>query len=312
MDSKVVIQAENLTKVYRVGVLRRSVEAVTSLNLNVFEGEVFAFLGLNGAGKTTTIKLLLGHARPTFGRTSLFGISSENPQSRFQVGYLPDLPHFYNFLSSLELLDYAGKLFGLEKTERTERSKVLIKQVGLEGRENEPLRGFSRGMLQRVGLAQALINNPKLLILDEPLGGLDPAGRAELRKIIMELKDQEKTIFFSSHILDDAQRIADRVGIINSGRLVALGTLDELLTTNTGWEIRVEPIANKEIIRQLDTLDSVITHDSNGSNISVESEKDFHKVLSLASQGIVHLKSIEDRRSSLEDVFLQELSKSKK
>ena len=310
MDNQVVIQIDDLTKIYRVGVLRRSVEAVKGLDLNVFAGEVFAFLGQNGAGKTTTIKLLLGHARPTSGCTSLFGIDSRKPQSRYKVGYLPDLPHFYNFLSSLELLDYAGRLFGINKSYRIDRSRKLIKQVGLEGRENDPLRGFSRGMLQRIGLAQALINDPELLIIDEPLVGLDPAGSAELRHIILNLKERGKTIFFSSHILDDAQRIADRVGIINKGKLDSVGTLNELLTTKSGWDIRLAPIANRDILRQIANLETTIFHDSNSCSIKVENERDFKTILGWASQGLIHLKSIEDRRLSLEDVFLQELSKS--
>ncbi len=310
MSNRAVIQTEELSKTYRIGVLRRSVEAVSSLNLNVFEGEVFAFLGLNGAGKTTTIKLLLGHAQPTSGFASLFDLNSDNPQSRYQVGYLPDLPHFYSFLTSLELLDYAGKLFGIEKAERLSRSRSLINQVGLEGRDNEPLRGFSRGMLQRIGLAQALINDPQLVILDEPLGGLDPAGRLELRNVISNLSEQGKTVFFSSHILDDAQRIADRVGIIHKGKLVATGSMEELLSTHSGWEIRVRPISNNDIISRLNNLEVSTTHDPGSSNILVTNEADFKTILNWASCGDIIIRQITDRRSSLEDTFLKELSKS--
>lgn len=309
MGENAIIHTEKLTKIYRLGITRRPVEAIIGLNLDVFEGEVFAFIGLNGAGKTTTIQLLLDHVRPTSGSAYIFGRDSRDYRCRRKVGFLPDLPHFYRFLTATEILDYTGKLFGLSLKERENRSRDLIDLVGLNKRADEPLKGFSRGMLQRIGLAQALINHPELVILDEPLGGLDPVGRMELREIIVDLKRQGSTVFFSSHILDDAQRIADRVAIIHQGKLLAIGTLDELLTSKPGWEVELEPIngflveefsrANKYDFKQFDKRFLVTIGDEAGLN----------EICSLAHQGKLKLESVNRRRLDLEHAFLKELEK---
>jgi len=307
LNSTPAIRTEALTKIYRPGLFEKPTTAVSNLDIEIPEGEVFGFIGLNGAGKTTTIKLLLDHARPTNGRALLFGEDARNPRTRARVGYLPDLPHFHQFLSAGELLDYAGKLFGLSYNVRRERSEKLLKSVGLEGHERERLRNFSRGMLQRLGLAQALINEPALVILDEPLGGLDPIGRADLREIISGLKSEGRTVFFSSHILDDAQRIADRIGIIHQGRMIACGKMDELLTKRQDWEVELEAVDGFDILKICREMEWQANLKENLFTVSVPDEEALRQVYTFASEGKIRLLSVEQRRLSLEEAFLKEV-----
>lgn len=309
MSSNPVISTDNLTKIYRLGVRRHPVEALTGLNLDVFEGEVFAFIGLNGAGKTTTIKLLLDHARPSAGQAKILNIDTRNPKARQLVGYLPDMPYFHRFLTASELLAYTGRLFGLSRTVCKYKSQELLKLTGLEGRENEPLKGFSRGMLQRVGLAQALVNDPQVIILDEPLGGLDPIGRFEIRQTITRLKNEGKTIFFSSHILEDAQKTADRIGIIHKGKLLATGTLEELLADRKSWEIEIE-ISN-ELDLERWTSAKGIDMDVNGTRavLHIQLDEDLKTVYRWAAESRLTILSAGLKRISLEEAFLKELGR---
>ena len=307
--SSAAIETDALTKHYFPGIRRRRVEAVNDLNLTVKSGEIFAFLGLNGAGKTTTIKLLLDHVRSTRGFARLFGIDARRPAARRKVGYLPDMPHFYRFLTARELLDYTGRLFGIPRDERRRRSGELLEQVDLAGRADEPLGGFSRGMLQRIGLAQALVNEPELLILDEPLGGLDPLGRSEIRNIIVSLKGEGRSVFFSSHILDDAERIADRVGIIHQGRLLACGTLPELLTRQPGWVAEVSPGDGAEfarLCRQFGWSTEIIDH---SFRVTLPNEAGVRELHRLAAEGKAVVHSLSSRQLNLEEAFLQELER---
>lgn len=309
MSGAPVIRTEALTKHYFLGVRRRRVEAVNDLNLNVGAGEIFAFLGLNGAGKTTTIKLLLDHARPTNGRATLFGMDARKPAARRKVGYLPDLPHFYQFLTARELLNYTGRLFGIGGATREQRREKLLHQVGLDGRGDEPLGGFSRGMLQRVGLAQALMNDPELVILDEPLGGLDPMGRVDLRNIIARLKGEGRTVFFSSHLLDDAQRIADKVGIIHQGRLLACGMLQELLTRKTGWEAEIAPLEGSDIAA-LCRVHGWTWEKADGTyRVTLPNEVGVRELHRLAGEGQAVVQSLGRRQISLEEAFVEELER---
>ncbi len=310
MPETVAIVADNLRKTYYLGVRRRPVVALRDVSFEVKRGEVFAFLGLNGAGKTTTIKMLLDHARPSAGRCFLFGIDAKFPKSRERVGYMPDLPNFYRFLTAAELLDYFGRLHGLSRHDRNSRSEKLINLVGLKGRESEPLKGFSRGMLQRVGLAQALIGDPELLILDEPLGGLDPVGRYEFHNIIQTLKTDGRTIFFSSHILEDAQKIADRVGIIHQGTLVVSGTMSELVKQQSGYEIELYSSQNTPTIEKMaEEKGWNLTRSESVISITIPNETEIQEVVSLASINNVMIHSIIPLQKSLEDVFISELEK---
>lgn len=203
--------------------------ALQGLDLTVRAGEVFGFLGPNGAGKTTTMNVLLGFVQPTSGAAYLFGVDVRQPIARQRIGYLPELTYYYKFLSAEEILRFYAKIFGIPSSEAEQRIDRLIKLVELEHARKRPLKSYSKGMQQRVGLAQALINNPDLLILDEPTSGLDPLGRMKVRQIIQRLKDDGKTVFFSSHELGEVETVCDRVAIVNQGELKVEGRVDELV-----------------------------------------------------------------------------------
>jgi ABC-2 type transport system ATP-binding protein len=307
-DARAAVTALELSKDYYLGVRRKKVTALDGLNLTVEAGEVFAFLGLNGAGKTTTIKLLLDHARPTVGRCLLFGIDSRLPESRRNVGYMPDLPHFYRFLSAREALDYFGRLNGLSRVERSHSSDRLLELVGLEKAANDRLDGFSRGMLQRVGLAQALLGDPRLLILDEPLGGLDPVGRHEFNRIIQQLKSEGRTIFFSSHILEDAEKIADRVGILHKGKLLACGRPGELMPVQSGWEVEVQTTA-PEADSLLARFESKESTGPDGYRIQAGDQAALNELFRLAGEGRIKIQEVNPKRATLEEAFLAEIGK---
>lgn len=202
--------------------------AVRDLNLRVEAGQVFGFLGPNGAGKTTTMNVLLGFVPPTAGSASLFGVDVRKPIARQRIGYLPELTYYYKFLTAEELLRFYAKIFGLTLSETDKRIIALVKLVELESASKRPIKTYSKGMQQRVGLAQALINNPDLLILDEPTSGLDPLGRMKVREIIQRLKNEGKTVFFSSHELGEVETVCDRVAIIHQGELKMEGSVSDL------------------------------------------------------------------------------------
>jgi ABC-2 type transport system ATP-binding protein len=229
MSDRAVIAVDRLAKVYRAGLLLREVRALDGVSLEVRPGEIFGFLGPNGAGKTTTIKMLLGFVRPTAGTARVLGGDPGDPAVRRRVGFLPEQPYFYDYLTGAEFLDYVGRLHGLRAGVRRERAARLLEETGIAEAAGRPLRKYSKGMLQRIGLAQALINEPELVVLDEPMSGLDPMGRKQVRDLILRLKGEGRTVFFSSHILSDVETLSDRVAMLGRGRLVGLGTVDELL-----------------------------------------------------------------------------------
>lgn len=229
------IAVEGLSKTFRPPFRLKKVRAVRSVSFTVNPGEVFGFLGPNGAGKTTTIKVLTGLIRPTAGRATVLGGPPTSIEVKARVGFLPEQPYFYDYLKPTELLDIFGRLFGMDRGARRRRIHELLDLVGLAHAKDRTLRKFSKGMLQRVGLAQALLNDPELLILDEPMSGLDPIGRKEVADLVASLKASGKTIFFSSHILADIERLCDRVVILDRGELKAQGRLDDLLAGGR-WE----------------------------------------------------------------------------
>jgi ABC-2 type transport system ATP-binding protein len=225
-----ILKTEKLRVEYRSREARQPVKiALSGLDLEVGAGEVFGFLGPNGAGKTTTMNVLLGFVPPTSGAASLFGIDVRQPIARQRIGYLPELTYYYKFLTAVELLHFYAKIFGLPRATASERIAALLKLVELEAAAKRPIKSYSKGMQQRVGLAQALINNPDLLILDEPTSGLDPLGRMKVRQIIQRLKQEGKTVFFSSHELGEVESVCDRVAIIHQGELKAIGRVDEIV-----------------------------------------------------------------------------------
>ncbi len=223
------IRTEGLRKEYRLGFWRRRVPVLHALDLCVEPGETFGYLGPNGAGKTTTLKLLMGLVQPSGGRAWLLDREVHEAETRRRVGFLPELPSFYDYLSGEEFLRHMARLAGVPRTEAWEQIPELLRRVGLAHAARLQLRKYSKGMLQRVGLAQALLGDPALVLLDEPMSGLDPVGRKEVRDIILQLRAEGRTVFFSSHIIPDMEMICDRVGILLRGRLVRVGRLDELL-----------------------------------------------------------------------------------
>jgi ABC-2 type transport system ATP-binding protein len=228
--SDVVLQIENLVVEFRTREVAQGVKrAVKGLNLTVRQGEVFGFLGPNGAGKTTTMNVLLGFVPPTSGGASIFGVSVREPIARQRIGYLPEMTYYYKFLTAEELLRFYAKIFRIPRAETARRIDEVLKLVELEHARKRPIRTYSKGMQQRVGLAQALINNPDLLIFDEPTSGLDPLGRMKVREIIQRLKNDGKTVFFSSHELGEVETICDRVAILSQGELKVEGRVEELV-----------------------------------------------------------------------------------
>ena len=232
-----ILQTQKLRVEYRSRELRQGTKvALNGLDLEVRAGEVFGFLGPNGAGKTTTMNVLLGFVPLTSGSASLFGIDVRQPIARQRIGYLPELTYYYKFLTAEELLRFYAKIFGLARAEADKRIAELLKLVELEHAAKRPIKSYSKGMQQRVGLAQSLINNPDLLILDEPTSGLDPLGRMKVREIIQRLKEQGKTVFFSSHELGEVETVCDRVAIVHQGELKAVGTVAEVTAGHENLE----------------------------------------------------------------------------
>jgi len=224
-----MVRTENLGMVFRAGFKRRKVTALKGLDLEVRQGETFGFLGPNGAGKTTTLKILMGLIYPTSGKAWLMGKELGDVSVKHRLGFLPEQPYFYEYLTASEFLDFYGRLFGMSSGTRKARAAELLALVGLDHARDLQLRKFSKGMLQRIGIAQALINDPELVVLDEPMSGLDPVGRKDVKDIIIHLKERGKTIFFSTHILPDVEVVCDRVAILVKGELRAMGAVGDLL-----------------------------------------------------------------------------------
>ncbi len=236
------IEISGLTKRYSVGFLRKIEKtALQDLSLAVSEGEIFGYLGPNGAGKTTTLKLLMGLMYPTSGSASILGRPVSSPEVKRSIGFLPEQPYFYDYLTARELLEYYAGLSDVPAKDRRKRAEAMLSRVGMADAASTQLRKFSKGMLQRVGIAQAIIHDPKMVFLDEPMSGLDPIGRREVRDLIQELNDEGKTVFFSTHILSDAEVLCDRIAVLNKGRLRGVGVVAELLADSRGkmeviWE----------------------------------------------------------------------------
>jgi ABC-2 type transport system ATP-binding protein len=250
MSHEVIIETRNLTKVYRDFWGRPKVQALKALDLKVHRGEIFGLLGPNGSGKTTTIKLLLGLLFPTEGEALIFNEPTTNVSKNERIGYLPEESYLYKFLNAEETLQFYGRLFKIPGGERNKRVGQLIDMVGLSAAKHRQLREYSKGMQRRIGLAQALINNPELILLDEPTSGLDPIGTAEIKHLIRELREQGKTIVLSGHLLADMQDICDRIAILHRGELKELGRVSDLLTVQDVTQIKarnLSPAALEEI-----------------------------------------------------------------
>jgi len=308
-----VVRTENLTKEFRESSLirRHCVKALDSLNLQVEMGEIFGYLGPNGAGKTTTFKLLLGLIFPTSGTAWVLGKHIREVKFKREVGFLPEQPYFYDYLTGEEFLDFYAQLFRFDKGTRKQKVRNLLAMVGLEEAGSTQLRKFSRGMLQRIGIAQALINDPELVILDEPLSGLDPIGRKEVRDIIFRLKSEGRTVVFSSHVLSDVEAICDRIGILMQGRLQRVERLDEFLNVEVeSVEMTVSGL-NQMGREAIQSLGGQIIHDGSKTVIAVHGisspigEAAIPQILAAIRESGAKLASMMSRTQSLEDLFVE-------
>jgi ABC-2 type transport system ATP-binding protein len=305
------IRIEDLTKDYWVGFWRkRPYRALERLSLEVQSGEIFGFLGPNGAGKTTTLKLLMQLIFPTSGRAEILGRPVGDVSSRQRIGYLPENPYFYDYLTAEELLHYFARLFGFSGADARQRAATLLDRVGIgPERRRQQLRKYSKGMIQRVGIAQALLNDPEVVFLDEPMSGLDPLGRRDVRSLILELRDQGRTVFFSSHILADAEAMCSRVAVVAGGRLAAAGRLADILAFQVhGWELvidNLQPEVLARIRRQL-TRSTEISPGRYALDLPLDPSPE--RLLSeLTATGAV-LVSLNPLRDTLEDFFVRRVA----
>jgi len=303
-----VIKIDGLTKEYEVGFLKKkTVRALDGLTLEVRRGEIFGFLGPNGAGKTTTLKLLMRLIYPTSGTALILGQQIDKAETRSRIGYLPENPYFYDYLSGRELLEYTASLFGASKDQARAKASELLEQVGLgDSRADRQLRKYSKGMLQRVGIAQALVNDPEVVFMDEPMSGLDPVGRREVRDLLLSLRRQSKTIFFSSHILSDVEALCDRAAILRKGRLIGCGTVEELTEDNrAALEIVAVGLDRSRFDQLAGPAEFLLSTASTptGVHIVVEDESRVEETLEIIRRGGGKLVSINPKRKSLEDFF---------
>jgi len=297
------VALENITKSYRSGFSRERKTAVEGLSLEVKSGEIFGLLGPNGAGKTTTLKILLGVIFPDHGIGWVLGMPLGDRAMHYRLGFLPEQPYFYGFLTAEKGLDLYGKFFGLKREERASRSAKLLDMVGLRRGSHLTLDKYSKGMLQRFGIAQALINDPELLIMDEPSSGLDPVGQKEVRDILVRLKEDGKTIFLSSHQLSEVENICDSVSIVNRGRPVRQGMLSELLAVEGTTKVVLSGAVTAARGRFIALARHV--EETNGDTVLEVGSNDVYRVLDLARELGLELVSVEPSRQTLEDLFME-------
>ncbi len=298
-----ILEVKNVSRSFRVGFWMKSVEIIHDVSFSVARNSIYGFLGANGAGKTTLISMIVGLRRPSSGQIRVSGFLSESEEARAKVGYLPERPYFHEHLTGENLLIYFGKLSGMSKKLILERIPIVLKQVGMSAARTIELRKYSKGMLQRIGIAQALIHDPEFLVLDEPMSGLDPVGRREIRELILKLATEGKTIFFSTHVIPDAEAICDQVGIIQRGRLIASGPLAEL--AKQGGPVRTEIIFSGISKSVIDASDQIISLQElpDGIRCEIQSEEFADQLASKILQQGGHIISLNLMRPSLESLF---------
>jgi ABC-2 type transport system ATP-binding protein len=311
--SELAIEVRDLVKTYRTPFRRRKVEALRGISFQVEHGKVFGFLGPNGAGKTTTIRVLMGLIRASGGGCKIMGHALPSRTARSRVGFLPEQPYFYDYLTVAELLDLAGRLFGLDGATRRKRADELIVKVGLDRARGQNLKKFSKGMMQRAGLAQALMNDPDVVVLDEPTSGLDPAGRKEVRELILELRDAGKTVFFSSHILSDVETVADEIAIVARGQIQSQGAPRELvgktlLGTDVTLRLPASEGADHRFAQEL--IAAAQTSRQLGDELAVTLAADVapEAWLARAIDAGAKVVSVTPRHETLEAVFLRQIA----
>src|SRR5579872_4801069 len=302
------IDIVGLEKTYSVGFWRKKPKcALKPLHLRVEEGEIFGFLGPNGAGKTTTLKMLMGLVYPTAGSAKILGMDINDPRMKAQIGFLPEQPYFYDYLTAGELLNYYGQLSGVAAKERSRKVREVLDRVGLPEVMQIQLRKFSKGMLQRVGIAQAILHDPRIVFLDEPMSGLDPMGRREVRDLMEQLKQEGKTVFFSTHILSDAEALCDRVAIIHLGQLRGVGAVEELTSAVQGkveviWQGNFVPASLKELTSEYHSIGDTVRA------IVLEGNQD--AMIDALRRERLRLISVTPVRTTLEEYFVQKVKPS--
>lgn len=304
-DGDIIIQTQNLTKTYRPPFTRVGKTALQDLSIDVRRGEIFGLVGPNGSGKTTTLKLLLGLIKPTTGTVSIFGRGPRDVAVKQRIGFLPDGPYFYDHLNSYEVLDFYGKLFGYDKARRDARKEELLDMVGLNPADrHRVIRTYSKGMMQRVGLAQSLINDPELLFLDEPTTGLDPIGARQMKDAILAVRDRGKTVLLCSHLLADVQAICDRVAILSEGKLVKFGTVPELVGPSQKFEIFADGIGD-EALKQAAQKNYVAVKDNGHARFEANSSDELDEILSFIRASNGRTIDVKGHSETLEDVFVR-------
>ena len=302
-----ILRIQNLTKEYSTGFFGRKFCALKDLNLEVEEGEIFGFLGPNGAGKTTTIKILLRIIFPTSGTAWLLDRELGDLAELHKIGYMPENPYFYRFLSGTEFVMFYARLIGLPYEDAKKKTERLLDVVGLGHAKKVRVGEYSKGMVTRIGLAQSLITDPTLLLLDEPMSGLDPIGRREIRDLIVELKEQKKTIFFCSHILADVEMLCDRVAILNKGELIKLGTVQELLSSGaSNYTISLDSFP-KENLQELQSFAASYQDISGIHHFTTSTREDAQKLTERALAHNARIIEMRPERGTLEDYFVREV-----
>ena len=308
MDAIVI---EGLTKTYKpMWPWLKEATVLFDVSLSVGQGEIFGFLGHNGAGKTTTMKMLMGLLRPTRGRIELLGASADNVAVHARIGYLPEAPYFYDYLTAEEFLRFYGRLAGLHRETVQQRVPQLLERVGLTEARHRQLRKFSKGMLQRIGLAQALIHDPELIILDEPMSGLDPTGRKEVRDLILSLRDQGKTVFFSTHIVSDVEMICDRVGILAKGRMLTSGRIEDLVNEHVVQSVEVvcDGVVGDELAEVKSRAIRILQRGDRCLMI-LPGQNCLEEVLATLRHAGGKLVSVIPHKGSLEEIFLEQTNR---
>lgn len=306
-----VIEVKDLHKTFRSGLSRRRTEVLRGLTFKVDAGEIFGFLGPNGAGKTTTMKIMMGLIMPTSGSVEVLGAAAGNVAAKRRLGYLPENPYFYDHLSGVEFLEMVGAICGLDRTRRRKRADELLDRVGLADAKTRAMRGYSKGMLQRVGLGQALMGDPDLVVLDEPLSGLDPIGRKQVRDILVELRERGNTVFFSTHILADAEAMCDRVAIISKGKVADIGLLEEMLgehvhTIDVLWRKAGERSEHDALLAELEAAGGRHEVVADGWLSVAPDQSTADALTSILSAGGASIVSLTPHRHTLEEVFVQD------
>jgi len=299
-----VLAVDDIYKTFKIGFMRKRVEAVRGVSFDVAEGETFGLLGPNGAGKTTSIKSVLRLIFPDKGSIRVFGAPLSSA-SMARIGYMPENPYVYQYLRAHEFLDLCGRLMGMDAVKRRKRTDEMIELVGLSHAVDRPIGRFSKGMTQRIGLAQALLHDPELLILDEPMSGLDPIGRKQVRDIIMGQRRAGKTLIFTSHVLSDVEMLCDRIAIINRGQVVARGTLDELLRADVRRvTIQLRQVSD-DFRQQLAARDYSLRQLDDVLHLTIEGDQGVNPLLEEALQAGAFVVAVEPERETLEDLFVR-------